>query len=129
MALYITCNKNANDELHQMRCVMSNPDFCLCENEGADQLRSNCEADQRLCFRYSNSTISLLLNPKFQASSHPLWLYMPICVRPGQNPRRPVFSHQMRTGLLLLYCCCCFLHVGTKGTKVTIRLVSTFVFA
>ena len=24
--------------------------FCLCENKGADQLRSNCEADQRLCF-------------------------------------------------------------------------------
>ena len=24
--------------------------FCLCENEGADQLRSNCKADQRLVF-------------------------------------------------------------------------------
>ena len=30
------------------------------ENKGADQLRSNCEADQRLCFRYSDSTIPLL---------------------------------------------------------------------
>ena len=29
---------------------MRKPDFCLCENKGADQLRSNCEADQRLCF-------------------------------------------------------------------------------
>ena len=37
------------------------PEFCLCENKGADQLRSNCEADQRLCFRYSDSTIPLLL--------------------------------------------------------------------
>ena len=36
------------------------PDICLCENKGADQLRSNCEADQRLYFRYSDSTISLL---------------------------------------------------------------------
>ena len=26
--------------------------ICICENKGADQLRSNCEADQRLCFRY-----------------------------------------------------------------------------
>ena len=33
---------------------------CLCENKGADQLRSNCEADQRLCFRYMDSTIPLL---------------------------------------------------------------------
>ena len=29
-------------------------------NKGADQLRSNCEADQRLCFRYTDSTIPLL---------------------------------------------------------------------
>ena len=34
------------------------------------------------------------LNPKFQASSHLLWLYSPICVRPGRKPRRPVFSQR-----------------------------------
>ena len=39
-------------------------DFCICENKGADQLRSDCEADQRLCFRYSDSTISLLPKSK-----------------------------------------------------------------
>ena len=33
--------------------------YCLCENKGADQLRSNCEADQRLCFHYTDSTIPL----------------------------------------------------------------------
>ena len=27
---------------------MRKPDFCLCENKGADQLHSNCEADLRL---------------------------------------------------------------------------------
>ena len=42
--------------------IVRKPEFCLCENKGADQLRSNCEADQRLCFRYTDSTISLLLN-------------------------------------------------------------------
>ena len=26
----------------QMSCVMRKPEFCLCENKGADQLRSNC---------------------------------------------------------------------------------------
>ena len=36
-------------------------DFCLGENKGADQLHSNCEADQRLCFRYTDSAITLLL--------------------------------------------------------------------
>ena len=38
--------------------------FCLGENKGADQLRGNREADQRLCFRYSDSTIPLLLKSK-----------------------------------------------------------------
>ena len=36
----------------------------LGENKGADQLRSNCEADQRLCFRYTESTIPLLSKSK-----------------------------------------------------------------
>ena len=36
--------------------------FCICENKGADQLRGNREADQRLCFRYTDSTIPLLPN-------------------------------------------------------------------
>ena len=41
--------------------------FCICENKDADQLRGNCdqlrgncEADQSLCFRYTDSTIPLL---------------------------------------------------------------------
>ena len=46
---------------------MRNPDFCLLENKGADQLRSNCEADQRLCFRYTDSTISLLLKTEISS--------------------------------------------------------------
>ena len=40
--------------------VMRKPDFCICENKDADQLPGNREADQRLCFRYIDSTIPLL---------------------------------------------------------------------
>ena len=40
--------------------VMRKPAFCVCENKDADQLRSNCAADQHLCFRYMDSTIPLL---------------------------------------------------------------------
>ena len=36
------------------------PEFCICENKDADQLHGNREADQRLCFRYWDSTIPLL---------------------------------------------------------------------
>ena len=39
---------------------MRKPDFCICENKDADQLRGNHEADQRRCFRYIDSTIPLL---------------------------------------------------------------------
>ena len=42
-------------------------EFCICKNKYADQLRSNCEADQRLCFCYTNSTIPLL--SEFEISS------------------------------------------------------------
>ena len=34
------------------------------------------------------------LNTKFQASIHLQWLYSPVCVGPGQKPRKPVFSQQ-----------------------------------
>ena len=43
---------------------MRKPDFCICENKDADQLRSNLEADQRLCFPHIDSTIPLLSKSK-----------------------------------------------------------------
>ena len=43
-----------------MSLVVRKPAFCICENKDADQLRGNREADQRLCFRYMDSTIPLL---------------------------------------------------------------------
>ena len=72
---------------------MGKPTICIGENKRADQLRSNCEADQRLCFRYMDSTIPLYLNPKFQASSTFLCLYRSVCVGPFQKPHC-WFSHE-----------------------------------
>ena len=46
---------------------MGKPTICISENKGADQLRGNREADQRLCFRYSDSTIPPLLNSKISS--------------------------------------------------------------
>ena len=46
---------------------MGKPTICIGENKGADQLRSNFEADQRLCFHYTDSTIALL--SKYKISS------------------------------------------------------------
>ena len=47
--------------------VMRKPAFCKSENKGADQLRSYCAADQRLCFHCIDSTIPLL--SKVESSS------------------------------------------------------------
>ena len=44
--------------------VVRKPNFCICVNKDADQLRSNCAADQRLCFTYIDSTISPLFKSK-----------------------------------------------------------------
>ena len=46
---------------------MGKPTICIGENKDADQLRGNREADQRLCFRYSDSTISLLLKSEISS--------------------------------------------------------------
>ena len=47
-----------------MSRLVGKPTICIGENKDADQLRGNREADQRLCFRYSDSTIPLLRNFK-----------------------------------------------------------------
>ena len=56
-----TSNRHYHSELS---CHMGKPTICLGENKGADQFHSNCEADQRLCFRYSDSTVTHLLKSK-----------------------------------------------------------------
>ena len=53
---------------NHMSRVMRKATFCICENNDADQVRGNREADQRFCFRYIDSTSLYFLNPKFQAS-------------------------------------------------------------
>ena len=78
MATYVTfhqghteCSvKCAQGKLAYMSLVMRKPAFCTCNNKDADQIRGNREADQRLCFCYTDSTIRYFLNPKFPASSH-----------------------------------------------------------
>ena len=57
---------------------MGKPTICICENKDADQLRGNREADQRLCFRYSDSTVPLLL--KSEISS---FLFFSVLVQVG----------------------------------------------
>ena len=62
---------------------MRKPTFCICENKDADQLHSNREADQPLCFRYIDSTIPLLSKSEI-SSLKP----SSIAVQPGLSQTR-----------------------------------------
>ena len=59
-----------SDHVRQMlwptifQSVIRKSTFCICEYNGANQLRSNCEADQHLCFHYTDSTIPLFSKSK-----------------------------------------------------------------
>ena len=68
---------NNNEYQHHMSRAMRKPAFCICENKDADQLHGNCKADQRLYFRYIDSSIPLL--PKSEISS----LWPSLAVQPG----------------------------------------------
>ena len=62
--------------------IMRNLTFFIGENKGADQLRSVCEANQRLKFVLATQTVLSLyfLHTNFPASSHFLCLYCLVCV-------------------------------------------------
>ena len=77
---------------------MGKPTICIGENKGADQLRSNCEADLAVTAKLINATrivqFLFYLNPKFQASSSFLCLYRSVCVGPVRKPHC-WFSHEV----------------------------------
>ena len=76
----------------QLSCDVRKPDFCICENKDADQLCVDREADQHLCFRYTDSTIPLL--PKSEISN--LWPSS-VAVQPGLCR---TWSETTKTGFL-----------------------------
>ena len=76
-------------------------DHCLYENKGVDQLYSNCTADQRLCFGFTDSTIPLL--PQSEISSFLPRRYGPVCVRSGRKRERSFFSrHGSQISLIVV---------------------------
>ena len=77
---------------YHLSCDVRKPDFCICENKDADQLRRNYEADQRLCFHYTVQSL-YFLNTKFQPSNHLMRLYSPVSVGTVENPEDR-FSHK-----------------------------------
>ena len=79
---------------------MRKPDFCICENKDADQLRGYREADQRLCFRYIDRTIPLLPTSEISSLSP-----SSVTVQPGLCG---TWSETPKTGFLTTRLICIF---------------------
>ena len=60
-------DRKKKQNLLNMSRLVGKPTICIGENKDADQLRGNREADQRLCFCYSDSTIPLLLKSEISS--------------------------------------------------------------
>ena len=75
-----------------MSHVMRKPTFCIWEIKDADQLRGNSEADQRLCFRYIDSTIPLLSKSKISRLLPSSVTAQPGLCRTRSETRMLVFS-------------------------------------
>ena len=71
---------------------MRKPTFCLCKNKDADQLRGNREADQRLCFRFIDSTIPLLSKSEISSFKPFSVAVQPGLCRTRSETRMLVFS-------------------------------------
>ena len=67
---------------------MRKPAFCICENKDADQFRGNREADQRLCFRCTDSTIPLHFKPLANFCPCTAWFVSDLVENPEDR-----FSH------------------------------------
>ena len=75
-----------------MSPVMRKPTFCISENQDADQLRYNREADQPLCFRYIYSMIPLLSKTKISRHLPPSVVVQPGLCRTSSETNKLVFS-------------------------------------
>ena len=54
-------------EYGPVHICMSKPTICIGQNKAADKLRGYREADHRLCFRYTDSTIPPLSESKISS--------------------------------------------------------------
>ena len=80
---------------HYLSRDVRKPDFCIYAKTKT-QISFAVTAKLISAFVFAIRIVQFLyyLNPKFQASNHFQWLYSPVCVGPGQKPRRPVFSER-----------------------------------
>ena len=112
--IYIHKTKNLRSKYRNR--LMGKPTICIGENKDADQLRGDREADQRLCFRYWDSTFPLLLKSEIssfqlfsvlvQAGLCRTWSETTLLVFPrgGSYEHVPAMPHSLLSTCMLLPC-------------------------
>ena len=81
--------------------------FSICENKDADQLSSNREADQRLCFRYTDSTIPL--SPIYEISSlspSSVAVQPDLCWTWSKTPKTGFLTTRLLCEVSVMWACC-----------------------
>ena len=78
-----------NPSSYKVSLVMREPAFLHMRKQ---RRRSAAQLISAFVFATRIAQSLCFLNPKFQASSHLLWMYSPVYFGPGRKPRRPVFS-------------------------------------
>ena len=88
-------------QLHHLSLGMRKPAFAYAKTKM--QISFAVAAKLISAFVFATRIVRSLfyLNPKFQASSHLLWLHSPVYIGPGWKPRRPVFSERGSSNLNL----------------------------
>ena len=84
-----------------MSRIVRKPDFCLREDKGADQLRSDCEADSAFVFATRIHVVQILYVSKLKISSLRSSSVLVQLIRPGRKPRAcQNWSETPKTGFL-----------------------------
>ena len=88
----------------ELSLVMRKPAFCICENKDADQLRGNREADQRLCFYYTDSKIPLLHKSEISSLSPSSVTVQPgLCETWSETPKTGFLTKRLNYSLHIMH--------------------------
>ena len=88
---------------YKLSRVVRKPAFCICENKDADQLRGSREADQHLCFHYTDSTTPLL--PKSEISRLKLSSQPGLCRTWSETPKTGFLTTRLNSFSLFSNVC------------------------
>ena len=130
VALQACNNRISSILLYHMSLVMRKPAFCKhAKTKTQISFAVTAKLISALVFARQILQSLFFLNPKFQASSHLLWLYSPICVGPGRKPRIPVFSQRGSYNLCHTKTCFCICLQQTSRSAVHPgKQIGAFVF-